>query len=351
MNFRVRTHRLQAGDRVGDVYEVLDPDKTVRAEVWTHWGFNCLRWQVKLPDGHWADLLYSAPDWETNPVPTRSGHPILFPFPGRLREGRFVHEGKVYELPRNDLTGYHAIHGFAARSRWRWVEGFECDHFASVVGEFYLSHDLPEALPLWPLDCAAIVTYHVRRDRLRVYAVVRCIGMETLPFGLGFHPYFQLPGVNGADIGSYVLQIHLPQVWETVDLLPTGRKLPAEGALNFRHPRPIGSLQLDHVYTGVPPPTGPLPPYELLPEQSLVEVAVLSHPQARGRLRVLVGPDFRELVVYTPPHRRAIALEPYTCAPDAANLASRGVDAGWKVLSRWNEWVSMVEYRWEPAGD
>ena len=44
----------------------------------------------------WADILYSAPDWESNPVPTRSGHPILFPFPGRLRDGTFTFEGKTF---------------------------------------------------------------------------------------------------------------------------------------------------------------------------------------------------------------------------------------------------------------
>jgi galactose mutarotase-like enzyme len=38
----------------------------------------------------------------------------------------------------------------------------------------------------------------------------------------------------------------------------------------------------------------------------------------------------RELVVFTPPHRRAFALEPYTCATDAANLGDKG---GWRVLA------------------
>jgi aldose 1-epimerase len=41
---------------------------------------------------------------------------------------------------------------------------------------------------------------------------------------------------------------------------------------------------------------------------------------------------FRELVIYTPPARPAICLEPYTCATDAVHLDERGIDAGWRVL-------------------
>src|SRR5262245_3913397 len=119
MAFEVRISRNQAGDRAGDVYELIADDESVRAEVWPQWGFNCLRWQLRQEDGHWADILYATPDWETNPVPTRSGHPILFPFPGRMRDGRFTHERKEYQLPFNDSTKSHAIHGFTPRNPWR----------------------------------------------------------------------------------------------------------------------------------------------------------------------------------------------------------------------------------------
>src|SRR5207249_2577983 len=49
-------------------------------------------------------------------------------------------------------------------------------------------------------------------------------------------------------------------------------------------------------------------------------------------LRVLASPAFREVVVFTPPHRQALCIEPYTCITDALNLQARGVDAGMQVL-------------------
>jgi aldose 1-epimerase len=339
MPFEVRiTEQKTAGDRAGDVYELADAGETVRAEVWPHWGLNCLRWRVRQPDGRWADILYAAPDWESNPVPTRSGHPILFPFPGRLRDGTFTFEGKTYRLPFNDSTKQHAIHGFTPRNRWRVTDWSGGEESAYVTGEFNLKRDLPDALPQWPADFKLAVTYRLFRDRLRVDAKVGNLGPGPLPFGLGYHPYFRLPGVNEPDIGGHILQANVNVVWEAENNLPTGRRKDVPGDHDFRSPKPIGATQLDHVFTGVrgePTRVG-----------ELVELAVLSHPHATGQVRFLADTSFRELVLFTPPHRHAVAVEPYTCSADAANLATRGIDSGWRVLRTGEVWEAAVEYQW-----
>jgi aldose 1-epimerase len=55
-------------------------------------------------------------------------------------------------------------------------------------------------------------------------------------------------------------------------------------------------------------------------------------PHAGVQVTQSVGTDFRELVVFTPPHGRSVCLEPYTCVTDAANLADQGLDTGWREL-------------------
>lgn len=332
MAFVVREFEAAAGGHTGTAYELNDEAGTVRAEVWPQFGFNCLRWQVRQQDGRWADILYAAPDWEMNPVPTRSGHPILFPFPGRLRDGRLVHEGKTYQLPLNDSTKAHAIHGFTPRNPWRVVETAVGNDSAAVTGQFCLRQDLPSALASWPADFALNVTYRLFPDRLRVECVVENRGPGTLPFGIGYHPYFRLPGVHDADVGGHVLQANASQVWEAVENLPTGQRHGVPPDLDFREPRPIGDTALDHVFTNVEP----------------FPLAVLSHPQSPGKLRFFVDKTFRELVLFTPPHRQAIAVEPYTCSADASNLTARGIDTGWIVLGEQQIWAAAVEYRWEP---
>src|SRR5207253_814828 len=140
----------------------------------------------------------------------------------------------------------------------------------------------------------------------------------------------------------HVLQANVEQVWETHDdNLPTGWRNDVPGMLDFRRPTPIGATALDHVFTGVRALEAEL--------GGLRELAVLSHPSATGRLRVLADPAFRELVLFTPPHRQAVAIEPYTCSADAANLWDRGIDSGWRWLPPGGEWEAAVEYRWEPG--
>ena len=340
MAFSVNALERTAGGRTATVYELIDDDKTVRAEVWPAWGFNCLRWQVNRGSAGWGDLLYVAPDWETNPVPTRSGHPILFPFPGRMKEGKFTHEGKTYQLPLNDSLKQNAIHGFTPRNPWR-VSDFEGgDEFAFITGQFRLSRELPAQADQWPADFALDVTYRLYRDKLRVDAKVENRGSIPLPFGLGYHAYFHLPGANDPDIGGHELQANVDQVWRADESnLPTGWRDDVTGDLDFRTPRTLGGTQLDYVYTNV---TTKPSDYT-----NLVEMAVLSHPDADRHLRVMAEPAFRELVLFTPPHRQAVAIEPYTCSADAANFHERGVDSGWKIVKPGEEWEAAVEYRWE----
>ncbi|HEV3439487.1 MAG TPA: aldose 1-epimerase [Gemmata sp.] len=341
MAFEVRVSHVDVGGKAGDVYELIDTRGTVRAEVWPQWGFNCLRWQIRQADARWADILFASGDWETNPVPTRSGHPILFPFPGRLRDAKFTFEGNVYQLPFNDSTKQHAIHGFTPRNPWRVIDWNGDEDFAFVTGQFNLKKDLPDALSYWPADFNLNVTYRLFRDRLRVDATVENLGPGPLPFGLGYHPYFRLPGVHDPDIGGHVLQANVDQVWETEMNLPTGWRKDVPGEIDFRYPTPLGSTELDYVFTDVRSKSTSL--------GELVEIAKLSHPEAMGQVRFLADAAFRELVLFTPPHRQAIAIEPYTCSADAANLANRGIDSGWKVIPRGTEWEAAVEYRWEPA--
>src|SRR5262245_4567294 len=110
MLYQIKTTERTVGGQAGTVYTLSDAGQTARAEIWPEHGFNCLRWQVRVDD-ELSDVLYVDPKWETNPVPTRSGVPILFPFPNRIRDGVISWRGRKIQLPRNDSAGKNAIHG------------------------------------------------------------------------------------------------------------------------------------------------------------------------------------------------------------------------------------------------
>src|SRR5262245_6269607 len=185
MGFDVRRERRTAGGVAQDVFVLGDEGGGSRVEVWPGAGCNCLRWRAGG-----AELLYAAPDWEQNPVPTRSGVPVLFPFPNRIRDGRFSWDGREYRPPVNDPAGKNAIHGFAVRKPWRPLTAGADARSAWLRCEFQGSIDAPDCRDFWPADYRLTLTHRLAANSLTIEAAVENPDAKPLPFGLGYHPYF-----------------------------------------------------------------------------------------------------------------------------------------------------------------
>ncbi len=54
--------------------------------------------------------------------------------------------------------------------------------------------------------------------------------------------------------------------------------------------------------------------------------ATISDPLNRRTMTMQFGELFRHCVIFNPPHREAICIEPYTTVPDAFALAARSID-------------------------
>jgi aldose 1-epimerase len=335
MPFQIRTDRRPAaGGLDGTIYLLEEAGGSSRAEIWPALGFNCYRWQVVKNDQP-LDLLYADPQLFDNGKPTRSGIPILFPFPNRIRNGHFIWKGKDYQLPLNDSSGPNAIHGFACRRPWRVVGQGGTDGEAWLSAAFQGSKDAPESLAYWPADYAIQVTYRLSRQRLRIEAQVENPDQRSLPFGLGYHPYFFVPVGQAHDCQA---EVPARNYWELQKSLPTGRRLPVDTARDLKAPRQVDQLNLDDVLTDVANQEEP-------GTEGLCFRGMLKNSVRPFQLRVLCSPMFREMVVFTPPHRQAICLEPYTCTTDALNLQQQGIDAGVLELlpgARWSAVVEMV---------
>ncbi|HZZ80593.1 MAG TPA: aldose 1-epimerase [Gemmataceae bacterium] len=297
-------------------------------EVWPAQGFNAYRWQVA---GH--ELLYRNPQFFTENRPTRTGFPILFPFPNRIRDGRFTWAGKPYQLPLGDPSGKNAIHGFAVNRPWRVVEHGADAKKAWITAEFHGSVDAPDASPLWPADYRARMTYRLLDGVLRLEIDVDNPDTKPLPFGIGFHPYFLLAPFGGMQA---LVGVGAPKLWELVENLPTGKLLDVDAKRDLRGGQNYAHLQLDDVLTN-------LYPFSYDQEDRIGMLGVLQNPTGARMLTLWASDDFRELVAFTPPHREAVCLEPYTCTTDAINLQQRNIDAGLRVLQPGEHWLGTIE--------
>lgn len=336
MAYQVRVDKRPLVNQPENLVYVLEKaGGGTRAEICPALGCNCFRWQATV-QGKSLELLYTSPDFFEGARPTRTGIPILFPFPNRIRDGRFSWEGKSYQLPLNDPSGKNAIHGFACRRPWRVVgQGANADA-AWLTAEFHGAKDAPETAALWPADYRIQVTLRLTETQLRLEAVVDNPDQKPLPFGLGYHPYFHIPLVPGGPAEQCLAQVAAREYWELRDSLPSGERLPVDEPRDLRQPRRYSDLKLDDL---LPADLGSVH----VDEDALCQLGSVRQEPDQIELVVRASPSFHEIVLFTPPHRQAFCIEPYTCITDAINIGARRADAGVLVLEPGAKWRGIVE--------
>ncbi len=295
--------------------KIVDPDTQSIAEVAPEQGFNCYRWGVPASaEGGFQELLWYEPGFtEGGKRASRSGIPILFPFPGRIAGTSFTWSGKTYSLEAGDAFG-NAIHGFVHTRAWTVLE-----HTSNqIVGRFWASHDDPSLALHWPADFCITADYRLQGGEFFTTYSMENRGSVPLPCGLGTHAYFRLP-MDLAKRNASQVKLDVGAQWELQQMIPTGKKVPVANANQLRTGVPFGDLQLDNVFAELGSEAGQ-------------RVSQIVMGDGSGTLEVRFDEGFRELVAFTPPHREAICIEPYTCCPGAVVMDPQGIDAGLKVL-------------------
>jgi aldose 1-epimerase len=115
--------------------------------------------------------------WKGDPALWSGQAPILFPYTGRLPEGKFTVKGQEFE---------GKIHGFARNFEHTMVR---CESNILVM-ELVSS---PETLALWPFPFRLESTFLLKGDALHHTLRVENKGKEPMTFGIGFHPGFAIP--------------------------------------------------------------------------------------------------------------------------------------------------------------
>lgn len=299
-----------------EAVEIRDEHAGTRAKIAVAVGFNCFSFEARAA-GQPFEVLWSAPGFsEGIGRPSHSGIPILFPFAGRLHKNEIQFGGSPYTVGDLDDPAGNAIHGYALNRSWTVVEQTP----SRLAGELHAASQAPALRKKWPADFRLRVAYELLGNKLTCEISVSNPDQVPLPFGLGLHPYFRLPLGPGGSADRCRIEVPVREYWVLDDLLPTGERRPAEGKLNLAQGLNFGETALDHVFTGLTPPGGP--------HRATI------HDPANGRTLALTFDGFfKNCVVFNPPHRQAICIEPYSCVPDAYSLIQRGVDPGLSVLA------------------
>lgn len=314
-------------DPPGPLVQITSPGGA-RATFYPEVGFNLVEWWAPQGD-KLVPIVHCEPDVLSGGSGTRSGIPILFPFPNRIAGAQYEFEGREYHLQPAHEGDPNAIHGFCAKAPWRDYTAVDDN---SVAATFRISRDAPDRAAEWPGDLELRITFTLTDRALRIAALVSNVGDTAAPFGLGYHPYFTSLGNNS--VNELLVECRADRYWVLQDSIPTGETRPVSGETDLRSETVLGARVLDDVLTGL---------RHFVPDaDGLKRRAVMTGSAAQ--LSIRCDENFRDLVVFTPANRKSFAIEPYTCPTDAVHLAAAGKDVGWRVLQPGDSWRGIVEF-------
>jgi aldose 1-epimerase len=276
-----------------------DPGLSLQARVAAEAGGNLFSFQVG------GQELLLQPEKLADLAQQRTGMPIMFPTPNRVRDAKMTFEGRTFQFEPNNQNNF--IHGLARRRPFQAGAPRADRRQASVV----LTLDWDDRQPEWsrfPIKHQLTVTYALTATGLRVSYAVRNLDQQRLPYGFGLHPYFRLPDGAGSRKDVF-FTVPLTQRMEALEMLPTGKLLPVAGtAHDLRRPTSIEGRTFDDVYLGMAPG-----------KRARIELRNIGL-----ELGLSGSKEFTHLVVFAPADRPVFSLENQTSSTDAHNLWAQG---------------------------
>ncbi|MDE0020213.1 MAG: aldose 1-epimerase [Candidatus Poribacteria bacterium] len=299
------------------IVELLDEERGQRARILPSAGANCYAYESRHR-GQVFQLLEKTEPKTAADNPTGRGIPILFPFPNRVRNGAWTFRGKTYQFENVQAAGHH-LHGLVYNRQWT-VQSLEAGEEFAACSMSFDAESAEGVLEQYPFPFHLTAAYTLAGGALQLTFSALNAGGEDMPMGVGFHPYFSAPIGEETDPSDCIATVPADAYWELDELLPTGRILPVFDSFDLRQGQPFEGMSFDDLFT------------QVSHEKSGVSRCSIEDRAIRLRTVLESGKEFRELVLYTPPNRRSLCIEPYTCPTDAANLEARGIEAGLIVL-------------------
>jgi len=254
-------------------------------------------------NGEWIDVT---PDARLPETQMRAASWLMLPYSNRIRDGKFVFEGREHVLAN---AKNHAIHGDVRNRPWKVVEQtpkrLVLEFDSAIVTDFN-----------WPWPILARVEIEADGDRLVQRLKLENRGDTTMPAGFGWHPYFRRwlsRDGEPVELQFKVTRVHpdgspdgLPS--GNADGLPDGPSVPLPPELDFSTSRPLGDLRLDACFGGFD------------------GRAEIGWPESGVRLFMECSPNVTHLICFAPADRPLVAVEPVANASDGVNLLATGAE-------------------------
>ena len=263
---------------------VLETDQA-RAVVRADRGGMVTAWQVAG-----REVLYLDADTLADRTKNvRGGIPVLFPSPGKLAGDAWSYRG---------ASGALKQHGFARDLPWRVV--------ATGPAVILELTSTSETRARFPWEFRYVLTYTLRERALRIDQQVENRSSTTMPFGLGFHPYFR---VAQADKAAARVETPATRAFDNV----------TKQTIELRAPIDLTRAEVD--------------------------LHLVDHGSSECRLALPAGAitirgsdAYRRWVIWTLAGKDFVCVEPWTCPGNALNTGEGLFElAPGAALSAWLE--------------
>ena len=307
--------------QTGEIVELQDTKHQTTVSILTSVGNVTFEMKVK---GHNVLRWPYASIEEFKKRPGLNGNPLLAPWANRLDEQAFYANGKRYafDMELGNVRGAIPIHGFLSfTDQWKVVE-VEADGQSAWTTSRLEVYRNPMWIKQFPFAHTIDMTHRLQDGVMQVTTRISNLSTDPMPVAIGFHPYFQL---TDSSRDEWTITVGAKTHWLLdTNKVPTGETQPIESL--FPDPKVISlrDYDLDHVFG------------DLIRDQS--GKAVMRVKGKSQQLDVVVGPNYRAMVIYAPKpgagrggapapaaaNRNFICFEPMVGITNAMNLAHKG---------------------------
>ncbi len=261
-------------------------------------------------------LVHEYPD---DLIPPYGAGIVLVPWPNRVRDARWMLDGKEQRLDITEPSTGNATHGLLRNTGYQSTD--RSDSAVTLAATVFPQHGYPFLLE-------TSVRYELTPAGIDVTHGIVNAGAARAPVAIGAHPYFRVGSIASEELAVTVEAAS----WFPVDdrFIPTGRE-PVEGTdVDLRGGKPLRDASLNSAYTDIRWVDGAHRHRLTAPDGSATEVWGDEH---FAYVQVFTQPSFPGMTG----KEFAVALEPMTAPANALQTGEslRWLEPGETWLARW----------------
>lgn len=244
----------------------------------------------------------------------------LIPWPNRLEDGQYEFDGVLHRVALTEPDKHNAIHGFL-----RWRSWSVLEHRADRV----TMGTRLAPMKGYPFRLDVSVEYALDDDGLTVSTTATNTGSTRCPYGAGQHPYLSAGG-GTIDDCTLTIDARTRVLTDPVRQLPTGSEAVEGTDFDFRQPRRLGPLRIDHAFTDLDrDPDGRAWVRLQRPDGCTARTWV---DENHGLVQIYTGDTLD-----AHRRRRGLGTEPMTCPPNAFRTGESVItlEPSESVTTRW----------------